>query len=106
MLRLVLHETGAVSDRRLIAEDADDLPEPASGELLLRVLACGVCRTDLHLVEGELDADVDDGQRRVSQQKGPAAGQAVHVHLLLGDAPDALLRRPDVAQGGGERSLN
>lgn len=29
-------------------------PEPAAGELLLRVLACGVCRTDLHVVEGDL----------------------------------------------------
>jgi propanol-preferring alcohol dehydrogenase len=29
-------------------------PEPASGEVLLRVLACGVCRTDLHIVDGEL----------------------------------------------------
>jgi len=27
---------------------------PASGQLLLRVLACGVCRTDLHIVDGEL----------------------------------------------------
>lgn len=27
---------------------------PASGELRLRVEACGVCRTDLHLVDGEL----------------------------------------------------
>ena len=29
-------------------------PEPGPGEALLRVLACGVCRTDLHLVEGDL----------------------------------------------------
>src|SRR5438093_6291649 len=29
-------------------------PEPADGELLLRVQACGVCRTDLHIVDGEL----------------------------------------------------
>ena len=58
MLRLVLHETGTVSDHRLIAEDADELPDPASGELLLRVLACGVCRTDLHIVEGELAAEL------------------------------------------------
>ncbi|NUN95753.1 MAG: alcohol dehydrogenase catalytic domain-containing protein [Candidatus Omnitrophica bacterium] len=29
-------------------------PEPRAGELLLRVRACGVCRTDLHVVEGEL----------------------------------------------------
>src|SRR5918911_796701 len=29
-------------------------PEPARGQLLVRVLACGVCRTDLHVVDGEL----------------------------------------------------
>ena len=29
-------------------------PEPRAGQLLLRVLACGVCRTDLHVVDGEL----------------------------------------------------
>jgi propanol-preferring alcohol dehydrogenase len=29
-------------------------PEPKSGQVLLRVLACGVCRTDLHIAEGDL----------------------------------------------------
>jgi propanol-preferring alcohol dehydrogenase len=29
-------------------------PEPAAGEVLVRVHVCGVCRTDLHVVEGEL----------------------------------------------------
>jgi alcohol dehydrogenase, propanol-preferring len=29
-------------------------PEPHAGYVLLRVLACGVCRTDLHIVEGDL----------------------------------------------------
>src|SRR5260370_12610750 len=29
-------------------------PEPASGEILIEVAACGVCRTDLHVVDGEL----------------------------------------------------
>jgi alcohol dehydrogenase, propanol-preferring len=29
-------------------------PRPAPGEILLRVAACAVCRTDLHLVDGEL----------------------------------------------------
>src|SRR5688500_5563640 len=35
---------------------AADVPEPSPGpaELLLRVEACGVCRTDLHLRDGEL----------------------------------------------------
>jgi alcohol dehydrogenase, propanol-preferring len=31
-------------------------PEPASGQLLLRVRACGVCRTDLHLRDDEIEA--------------------------------------------------
>jgi alcohol dehydrogenase, propanol-preferring len=30
-------------------------PEPGPGQLLLRVHACGVCRTDLHLRDGEVD---------------------------------------------------
>jgi len=34
-------------------------PQPAAGEVLLRVRACGVCRTDLHIVEGELPAQRD-----------------------------------------------
>jgi len=29
-------------------------PEPGAGQLLLRVRACGICRTDLHIAEGEL----------------------------------------------------
>lgn len=29
-------------------------PEPGPGEVLVRVRACGVCRTDLHVVEGDL----------------------------------------------------
>ncbi len=31
-------------------------PAPGRGEVLLRVAACGVCRTDLHIVDGELPA--------------------------------------------------
>ena len=30
------------------------VPEPVPGHVLLRVSACGVCRTDLHVVDGEL----------------------------------------------------
>ena len=39
--------------RPLRAAELPD-PEPGSGELLLSVRACGVCRTDLHIVDGEL----------------------------------------------------
>ncbi|HEX7931629.1 MAG TPA: zinc-dependent alcohol dehydrogenase family protein [Paraburkholderia sp.] len=35
----------------------DDVPDPAPGpgQMLIDIHACGVCRTDLHLVDGELD---------------------------------------------------
>ncbi len=32
------------------------LPVPGAGQVLVRVLACGVCRTDLHVVDGEIPA--------------------------------------------------
>jgi propanol-preferring alcohol dehydrogenase len=37
----------------LVMEQRPD-PLPAAGEVLVRVKACGVCRTDLHVVDGEL----------------------------------------------------
>ena len=36
-----------------IAEVPDPVPEP--GQLLIEVSACGVCRTDVHIVDGEVD---------------------------------------------------
>ena len=35
------------------------IPEPAENEVRVRVQACGICRTDLHVVEGELPPQVD-----------------------------------------------
>jgi propanol-preferring alcohol dehydrogenase len=46
---MVLAAPGA---RLVMTERA--VPRPASDEVLLRVEACGVCRTDLHIVDGEL----------------------------------------------------
>src|SRR5258707_7535175 len=53
MKAAVLTLPGRVLDRPLQMEDVSR-PEPGAGQVLLRVLACGVCRTDLHIVEGEL----------------------------------------------------
>jgi propanol-preferring alcohol dehydrogenase len=39
---------------RPLAEREVPDPEPGPGQLLLRVRACGVCRTDLHVFDGEL----------------------------------------------------
>jgi propanol-preferring alcohol dehydrogenase len=40
--------------RRPLREAELPTPEPGRGEVLLEVSACGVCRTDLHIVDGEL----------------------------------------------------
>jgi propanol-preferring alcohol dehydrogenase len=54
MLACLLHAPDAVTNRPLRLEDVDR-PQPAPDEVLVKVRACGVCRTDLHVVEGELE---------------------------------------------------
>lgn len=49
MLAMVLHTPGQPLQR----EDRP-IPAPGAHQLLIKVLSCGVCRTDLHLVDGEL----------------------------------------------------
>lgn len=46
--------------------DEVPIPVPSQDELLVRVVACGVCRTDLHLLDGELV--VDDPPRVLGHQ--------------------------------------
>ena len=41
---------------RLLRGERRPLPAPGPGEILVKVLACGVCRTDLHVVDGEIPA--------------------------------------------------
>jgi propanol-preferring alcohol dehydrogenase len=41
-------------DTQPLVLDERDVPDPGPGQLRLRVIACGVCRTDLHVVEGDL----------------------------------------------------
>ncbi|NOZ78456.1 MAG: zinc-dependent alcohol dehydrogenase family protein [Acidobacteria bacterium] len=49
MRAMVLDEPGKPLELRQVP-----VPEPGPGQVLLRVRACGVCRTDLHLADGEL----------------------------------------------------
>jgi alcohol dehydrogenase, propanol-preferring len=53
MKAAVLTTPASISQSPLRIEEIPT-PEPKPGHVLLRVLACGVCRTDLHIVEGEL----------------------------------------------------
>jgi propanol-preferring alcohol dehydrogenase len=50
---MVLREPRPVEENPLTYVDLPK-PEPAPGQVRLRVRACGVCHTDLHLVEGEI----------------------------------------------------
>ena len=49
MHAMVLEKLGAALEWTELAD-----PEPGPGEIRVRVVACGVCRTDLHVVDGEL----------------------------------------------------
>ncbi len=53
MKACVLHKPAPIRERPLACEEVAD-PTPSPGEVLIRVRACGICRTDLHVVEGEL----------------------------------------------------
>src|ERR1700728_2887901 len=53
MRAAVLHHPAPIASRPLAIEDLP-IPEPSAGEVLLKVEACGVCRTDLHITAGEL----------------------------------------------------
>ncbi len=53
MRAAVLHQPSSLDQRPLSIEEVA-IPAPGPGEVLLKVEACGVCRTDLHIVTGEL----------------------------------------------------
>lgn len=78
MRAAVLHQPAPTETRPLTMEDVP-IPEPGPGEVLLRVEACGVCRTDLHITAGELKplhASVIPGHQIVGRVEKLGAGVA------------------------------
>ena len=53
MRAMVLEQPAPVESAPLALRDLP-IPEPGAGEIRVKVRLCGVCRTDLHVVEGEL----------------------------------------------------
>jgi propanol-preferring alcohol dehydrogenase len=53
MKAAILHKPGPIDNRPLKVEDVER-PSAGDDEILIKVNACGICRTDLHVVEGEL----------------------------------------------------
>ena len=78
----VVRRPGPIDGAPLAFVDRDD-PVPEAGEIRVRVATCGVCRTDLHLAEGDLaphHADVVPGHEIVGvvDAVGPGAGRFRH----------------------------
>src|SRR5262245_19290821 len=55
MRAMLLTAQAAVETRPLAVVDRP-IPSPGAGEVRVRVAACGACRTDIHVVEGDLSA--------------------------------------------------
>jgi len=53
MKAMVLEGISGIESSPLVLTDVD-VPEPSDGEVRVKVRVCGVCRTDLHVIEGEL----------------------------------------------------
>jgi propanol-preferring alcohol dehydrogenase len=72
MKAAVLHSPQSIATKPLRIEDIAK-PTVEAGHVLLKVRACGVCRTDLHIVEGDLP---------------PRLGQLIPGHQIVGDVVD------------------
>ncbi len=67
-----------------------EVPRPAPGELLVAVRACGVCRTDLHVAEGDLPvhrSGVIPGHEVVAEviEVGPDVAPGIGGEFAVGD---------------------
>jgi propanol-preferring alcohol dehydrogenase len=74
-------QAAVLRDRSLHIEEVAR-PEPGPGQVLLRVRACGVCRTDLHIVDAELP---------------PLRDRLIPGHQIVGDVIESAT--PGVPQG-------
>ena len=86
MTAAILRVTGSVESDRLAIEQRE-VPPLRAGQVLVTVRACGVCRTDLHIVEGELPPRHDSivpGHQIVGVVAGAAPGVELSVGTRVG----------------------
>jgi propanol-preferring alcohol dehydrogenase len=90
MKAMVVHNPKPIADQPLTLVDLPT-PEPRAGEVLVKVEVCGVCRTDLHVTEGDLPphrSPVVPGHEAVGTvaKLGPGSGRFVNEGDRVGIA--------------------
>lgn len=88
MRALVLQAPAGVASHPLALVERP-IPEPGPGEVLVKVEVCGVCRTDLHVVEGELAPQrpsIVPGHQVVGRVVRAGAGAAIEPGARVGVA--------------------
>jgi propanol-preferring alcohol dehydrogenase len=91
MRAMRLERPQAVGERPLTLTEIP-IPEPGPGEVLIKVRACGVCHTDLHIVEGELAphrSSVVPGHQIVGEVVGSGTRVGAPGPAAAGGAPGA-----------------
>ena len=92
MRAMVLHRQGPIGPGRLQPEDRPD-PDPGPREIRVRVRAAAICRTDLHVIEGDLPPQRANLHGVLQRGRGrPEAGlEQVLLGLLqtVGEFPHA-----------------
>ena len=76
MKAMTLAQPASLESHPLMLRDLP-VPEPSEDEVLVEVSACGICRTDLHVVEGELPRRVPNlipGHQVVGRVVGCGSG--------------------------------
>src|SRR5579863_9648559 len=102
----VLTTPQPIANRPLKIENVP-IPTPSEKQVLLRVLACGVCRTDPHIAEGELSSlhrQIIPGHQIVGEIVEPEIGTTGVGQTLLSNqaAPNSMLpKRVGVSWLGG-----
>lgn len=77
MKAAVLTHQGSIFERPLDVSEREE-PTESSGLVKLRVYACGVCRTDLHIIEGDLPL----------QRRSLVPGHQIVGEIVAGATPD------------------
>lgn len=90
MYAQLLHECKPITDKPLELTEVDQ-PRAATGDVLIKVRACGICRTDLHVVEGELDPNryefpLVPGHQVVGTVEAAPAGSGLETGQRVGVA--------------------